>query len=273
MNRRLQIYVVVFFFAALNLSEAQAQEEPKPDPFKDQREQVEKISVGIDDTKVELLPGPLYTYEEVIHNWHDGTSWVWGSSGRPAVFLNMMTQNRTRYYEFISLTAASPDVSIGYDDAVWKPKPNWKPQLIPNAKKPSSEAKLRLIQMRGLARRFQGTQYYKGKTQELRGLTQPIFRYREANDSTLDGAIFCFLRNGDLETLLVIEASKQDDGSFAWMFDCKPVSISKQEMRLDKKVVWTKKIVSYPDAKRPSAPYHIFLRAAEASERIDSTNE
>lgn len=246
--------------APTNSSEAN-----KEDRFAKQRRVVEEIDVRVDGKPLNLLEGPLYTYEEVIQNWHDGTSWVWGTGeGRPMAFLNMMTLGRTRYYEMISLkdgkTIATADNGLN-----WKPKSKWKLKEIEGAKKPASSRRLRLVQMRAIARSFKGTQFQNGE-QPLRMLPQPIYRYEKESDESLDGAIFAFLRETDLETILVIEAAKQKDGPAVWKFDCSRVSISPQQVEYKDRVAWSVPRISYPQAQDGKAPYHIFLRPAMESE-------
>ena len=252
--------VLVFFSHSFAQEAATAEAETKEeDPFAKQRERVEMVSATLGAKDLELQKGPLYTYEEVIHDWHTGTSWVWGKKGRPVVFLNMMTQGTTQYHEFISLTDKAPSVSINKEMS-WRPKANWNPTPIKGAPKPASRRKARLIQMRALARQFEGTQYQNGEEQPLRVLPQPIYRYGEESDESLDGAIFAFLRESDLETLLVIDAEKQEDGPPRWVFDCSRVSISHQEMKRKGKIVWSRPFTSFANVQRPNAPYHIYMR-------------
>lgn len=241
----------------------------KADAFAEQRQEVEKITVKLNDRSLKLLPGPLYTYEEVLHKWHDGTSWVWGGAGRPSVFLNMMTLRTTRYYEFLSLTSEPLRLDTGYE-TIWQPVAKWTPKPIPKAPTPAKTKKLRLIQMRSLARRFEARQYQGDNEQRLRRLSQPIHRYPKESKESLDGAIFAFLRLGDLETILVIEASKQEDGSTQWVFNCARVSIDRQEVRLDGNAVWKADKISFSDTFVPRAAYHIFRRPAKEVERANT---
>ena len=242
---------------------AQDRGEKKKDRFAPERARVTKIRIEVDGKPVELVRGPLYTYEEVIDKWHNGTSWVWGKKGRPAAFLNMMTAGQTRYFEFISLTKKTTKGSMG-TDLKWEPKSIWKPKLIKGAPKPASSRTRRLIQMRSLARRFQGKQVHYGEVQRLRQLANPVYRYQEESDESLDGTIFAFLRESDLETILILEAQKQEDGSAKWVFDCMPVSIDYQEVLFDDRVVWEKPRGSYSQAGLKAAPYHIHKQPASS---------
>lgn len=263
----MMLMLIVFSQSPLALAQSKDAAK-KTDTFAEQRGEVKKVTAKLDGQRLELLPGPLYTYEEVIHKWHDGTSWVWGEKGRPAIFLNMMTLRTTRYYEFISLTSGRPRVDIGYGSS-WTPKNSWKPKEIMKAPTPAKNRNTRLIQMRSIARRFDGKQFQGDNVQRLRRLPQPIYRYAEESDESLDGAIFAFLREGDLEIILVIDGAKQKDGSSSWTFDCMPVSIDKQEMLLDGKVVWERKSSSFAKAGEQNAAYHIFSRRARNAEQAN----
>jgi hypothetical protein len=179
------------------------------DPFVESRRAAANITVQLNGQELELQPGPLYTYDEVIDRWRKGTSWVWGAEGRPPLLLNTMTLDDVRYYEFMSLTPSKLSVDTGYG-AQWLPKPSWNPKPIQDAPEPAQTRRARLIQMRNLARQFtaEQTQGPVQPVQRLRLLPQPIYRYAKESDESLDGAIFGFLREGDLETILVIEAVK-----------------------------------------------------------------
>lgn len=252
---------ILFLICCLG-SQAQEDAPEKPDEFAKQRRAVKRVNARIDGNELELLPGPLYTYDEALHKWNDGTSWIWGSEGRPDILLNMVTQRTTRYYEFISLTNAEVEVETP-TGTNWKPETNWNPTKIEKAPKPSKKKAERLKQMLAIAKRLSGTQSFKGAQDKLQLVPQPIYRYFGESEESLDGAIFAFLRRHDLETVAVIEAAKQKDGTAEWVIDCMPASIAKQEVRLDDKVVWFKPEMTYPEVMEQDAPYHIVQGRAE----------
>jgi len=76
---------------------------------------------------------------------------------------------------------------------------------VPAAPQPAATAPLRLIQIRALARNFSATEQVKGKWDQLRMLSQPIYRYKSESTNAPDGAVFAFLWDYDPEAFLIIE--------------------------------------------------------------------
>ncbi|MCA9261757.1 MAG: hypothetical protein KDA61_21215 [Planctomycetales bacterium] len=269
----LPFLVAMALWPTCTLSEAGAADEE--DAFAFERSDVGKFEVLLDGKPLELQPGPLYTYDEVIAKWHNGTSWVWGAKGRPPVFLNTMLLGSTRYYEFISLSKKGPAVDTPYG-VQWRPADGWDPKVIEGAPPTAPNRRARLVQMRNLARRFTIEQT-QSSVQRLRLLPQPIYRYASESDESLDGAIFAYLREGDLETILVVDAAKSaptdsNDGA-KWVFDCMPVSIDYQVARIDDEVVWEREKVSYAAAAESDATYFLTTRPGTPEELGETPDE
>ena len=96
--------------------------------------------------------------------------------------------------------------------------------------------------MRRLAKDFKSWQvdYEKNNREHhLRLLPQPMFRYKSEDDESLDGAMFAFVRDGDLEVILTIDAAKKPDGTAQWVFDCDRVAVFEQYVSYRGKEVWS----------------------------------
>jgi hypothetical protein len=227
------------------------------DPFAIPRMEAQQVEVLVNEKRIPLRSTPLYTYDEKVRNWNTGTTWIWGAEGRPYVVLNLSTYKRYRYIEFTSFSNEQITVSVS-DGEVWKPKPNWDPTLIPDAPKPAAARSSRLIQMRAMAKRFSASQFEdSGESYELRLLPQPIYRYKKESKASADGAFFAFVRESDLEIILVIDAVKNDKGETQWYFDCRPVALNKQEVQLENTVVWAHE---RNELNSSTGPYRLFGR-------------
>jgi hypothetical protein len=96
-------------------------------------------------------------------------------------------------------------------------------QVLKEAAAPADSAAERLRQMRRLAPEFQvilrdtRVQRESGTRQELRLLTQPVYRYRSEDPVVVDGALFAFVNGTDPEALLLLEARKASD-TVRWEF-------------------------------------------------------
>jgi hypothetical protein len=83
-----------------------------------------------------------------------------------------------------------------------------------------------------------------GERQELRLLTQPLYRYPTAEGEVLDGALFAIVMGTDPEVFLLLEARRVSDGptwryAFARMnVDAMTVSFKEQEVWRAEKRRW-----------------------------------
>jgi hypothetical protein len=66
--------------------------------------------------------------------------------------------------------------------------------------------------MRELARRFRAASYKPDAPNELRLLSQPLYRYPKETAEVLDGALFAFTEANDPEVFLLLEAVALDNG-------------------------------------------------------------
>ena len=229
---------------------------------------------GKSEQSLELRDKPLLSYREAIGEWTDGSTWVWGTKGRPAAMLSLISHvNRTRTYECLSFSehALALREPSGF---VWTPKPVWIPQPIPGTSTPVKSRRLRLAQMRKIARRFSATERdffadrTKGVEHQLRMLPTPTYRYDTESPQSLDGGMFAFVRDGDLELMLVIEAEKQAEGKPPrWVFNALPVTVHQLDLKYNRMPIWTLPDRSFSEAMDPTKVYFIHQRPLTPDER------
>jgi len=230
-----------------------------------------KVCTVEDDSRVQLeLQGPLLVSGIDRHaKFADGTMWLWRGTGRPPTVLSLSTNpGKTEWcYEFISLAAGAIQADIG-GALTWSPKESgWNPMALPEAPPPAATKTGRLRQMKTLARRFTAEEIYAddspwspGEHWALRLLTQPIYRYGEANGSTLDGAIFAFCKAGtNPEALLTIELHKPSSGDPVWQYNFSPVTVIGLSAKLSGKQVWEREQIGLKTSTRTD-PYWVYWR-------------
>ncbi|MCI0684868.1 MAG: hypothetical protein L0Y71_22450, partial [Gemmataceae bacterium] len=189
---------------------ALAQTADDPAPLERFQKAASQYDIRLEDaakTKLAFVAKPLLHWDNPARTAEDGAVFVWLKDGRPevigSIFTYKITNVRTKH-EFQSL-AASP-LSARYEGkVVWKPRAagvTFRP--VPDAPAPAENERLRLVQMRALARDFDARLIdLKGETNELRLMPQPLFRYGADNSNVLDGAIFSFALGTDPEALLL----------------------------------------------------------------------
>ncbi len=159
----------------------------------------------------------------VRNGFTDGQTYVWGSGGRPCAIGGafLVPAEKSAYYEFVSISS-QPLVCKLKDEAVWTPPAvdlNW--QTLPTAPPPAATPAARLTQLRSVARQIVGVarmgppRYPEGSRWELRLLTTPVYRYSDAAEGVLEGAVFVMVMGNDPQMLLLLEA-QQKKGKTAW---------------------------------------------------------
>lgn len=230
----------------------QAADEPKLDekqliqllePY--YQEQVAAYEFFLDESrqqKAELVAKPVMRWTGEGSN---GAVWVWTRQGRAEVVgcLGAFRDAAGRvegFQEFHSLTLKPlQKVEIGTVRTWESRKPGAELKLLDKADAPAATDKLRLIQMRNLAREFTAKMRADNQTHTLRLTPTPLFRFQSTTPDVLDGAIFSFLWDSgtDPELLLVLEARQTPNGP-RWHFA--PARFTWREVWLihDDKKLW-----------------------------------
>jgi hypothetical protein len=174
------------------------------------------------EQKLELQPRPVLTWTNAEN--YMGSVFVWTYGGRPELIGCIGShQNKPGisnvFHEFHSLSE-QPLQPVKLAKNVWRPtKAGVEVLPLEDAPKPADTDKARLLQMRNVAREFQGSMKDNQDVTELRLLTQPIYRYSAEKRDVLDGAIFAMVWKGtDPEVLLMLEARPTAGGGHAWHY-------------------------------------------------------
>lgn len=155
-----------------------------------------------------------------------GAVFIWTFQGRPEMIGCIGShQNRPDksnvFQEFHSLSLqALPTVNLrAGKPKEWTPsKPGLAMVVVNDAPRPATSERLRLTQMRNLAREFDGWMKDGEDVAQLRLLPQPIFRYQSPDRGVVDGAIFALVWKGtDPEILLVLE-DRGDSSDERWHY-------------------------------------------------------
>jgi hypothetical protein len=170
-----------------------------------------RIVLGAGMRELTLLERPVLGWSNPARNGEDGVCFVWLLDGRPEVIGSMFTYTtrgvmRTKHL-FHSLAAGPLSADFG-DLRVWAPTgPGVQFKPVPGSPAPAEQPRLRLVQMKALARQFSARLVdQQGKAAELRLMPQPLYRYQPKASEVRDGAIFAFAYDRDPEALLLLEA-------------------------------------------------------------------
>lgn len=168
--------------------------------------------------KLTLVKEPVLRWGNPARTGEDGAAFVWTLGGRPeligTIFTYRYKEKINRKHEFHSL-ATEPLSAEFRGKEVWAPaKAGLTFAPIEGAPAPAESARLRLTQMKALARDFSASlKDSEGESYQLRLLTQPLYRYEPKDRGVLDGAIFSFAVGNDPEVLLIVEARQAKDAA------------------------------------------------------------
>jgi hypothetical protein len=130
-------------------------------------------------------------------------------------------------------------VRFGRGKQQWTPsRPGIELAAVEGAPPPSDSERLRLAQMRNIAREFNGWMKDNDDVTELRLLPQPIVRYKAPEGGVVDGAIFALVWKGtDPEILLILE-DRKDDADNRWHFALARFNFREMWVKRNDRDVW-----------------------------------
>ncbi len=190
-----------------------------------------------------------------------GNVFLWTQSDRPAAvgsFYKWFTPHTHLAHEFHSL-AETPLVSKSGERQVWATnQAGVRFEPVPGAPKPAASDASRILQMRRLARDFAATKIERdGSRQELRLLTQPIYRYAAPDQQVLDGALFVLVQGTDPEVFLLLEA-RGPEGREIWQFALARMNGVGFQARYRDEQVWSVEVMPWADIGSHTNTYTTF---------------
>ncbi len=209
------------------------------------QKQAETYAFALDTERkqtLELQSKPLMRWTA---DGNYGSVWVWTFANRPQIvgcvgsFRNG-NDELEGFHEFHAMTSRPiPRVRIG-SDYVWEPnQAGPTPLPVEGAAPPAATHRLRLLQMRQLAREFTVEMKSEAKLSQLRLAPTPIYVYEGTGGDVIDGALFSYLWDvgTDPEALLLLE-SRRTPGGDKWEFVPLRFSWRDLTMKHNDKVVW-----------------------------------
>ena len=224
-----------------------------------------------DGTKpFQLEPKPVLTWTSTGDALWSGDVFVWVADGRPEVIgcigsWPIDADTRGIFEELHSLSTG-PLAESDLDQSLkWRSDtPGVEMKDVADAPVPAEDMRKRLSQMRRLTDRFKAHMSINDATEELRLLTQPLYRYSGDSKTVIDGAIFAYVTTTgtDPEVLLLLECHKDGD-KLKWVYA--PVRFTHRELwlTLDETEVWRvgnhrtpyfNPLITDPYMTRPTAP-------------------
>lgn len=225
--------------------------------------------------KLKAKADPVLNWSQKRNGYYGCKMHVWESGGRAMALSGTLhwPSNNQMVYEFINLSA-EPMFAEFEGDVVWngtqKDSVQWR--LLPQEAAPAKSSKIRVAQMRALARKFTARaikgapQYEEGSRWELRLVPQPLYRYQPTSGDVVDGALFSFAQETDPEVILLLEARRNKAGKLSWYFGGARACAWELQLDYKKKRVWSvDRILGYP--LRQGLGFYQFAKTVEYPEQ------
>lgn len=217
---------------------------------------------GAGGSRAELHDEPLLRWSNPAAGEIHGNVFLWTMNERPAVIGSLFqwfTPHTHMSHEFHSLAEAPLSGKYG-DRAVWQPRAAgvaFAP--LPDTPAPAGSAPQRLLQMKRFAKDFAATKTERnGNKQEMRLLTQPIYRYAAPQQQVLDGGLFVLVQGTDPEVFLMLEVRGEAD-SARWMFAAARMNSVGFDLRYQDNPIWSAEIMPWSDIRSHAQPYTTFM--------------
>jgi hypothetical protein len=217
------------------------------------RREAEQVARGIDVeilrddkwTKVERIEKPLLFYSEPTRNNDRGSVWGWGPKGRPVALLELWQSpdDRTAWYFTICNTSGGK-LRARRGGAPWWVENDSAADLkdVPGAPAPAAEAALRQRQLKLLAEKFTGHEFWDpaNTRYNLRLLKRPLCTYQDEAGGVLDGGLFTLANGTNPEIMLFVEARVDPENSSkrVWQFAVGRLAHAELHLEYDGKEVF-----------------------------------
>ncbi len=245
----LKLFGLLFLLVS---SAALADEKPGTDEFIAnlrtfylQRAEAMQFSKPDSDTPFALEKKPVLTWTSTGDGLWSGDVFVWAGDGRPEVIgcigsWPIDEDTRGVFEEFHSLSTGPLNESDLDKSLKWKSEsPGVMMADIPAADAPAADARRRLSQMRRITDRFKAHMRINNAPEELRLLTQPLYRYSGSSSTIVDGAVFAYVTTAgtDPEVLLLLECHKEGNTQ-TWKYAAVRFTHRELWLKLDDSEVW-----------------------------------
>jgi hypothetical protein len=224
-------------------------------------------------TRAERIEQALLYYSDPTRNNDRGSVWGWGQKGRPLALLELFQSmtDRTRWAFAVCNTSGRKLRATRAGKPWWRENDSAAElKDIPGAPAASPEAAPRQRQLKQLAQKFTGHQFWDpdNTRYELRRLERPLLTYRDEAGGVLEGGLFTLANGTNPEIMFFIEArvDPKDSKKAVWRYTVGRLAHAELHMQYDGKEVF-----SAPRGDRVSAadrPYWLdFVSKPPAIER------
>ncbi len=215
--------------------------------YHQEAEKAYQFTVDPGEKQLQLDPKPILRWTNPLEEGDiHGVVYVWRDAGRPVVFGQLFSYlngkgGRVYCHALHSLARQEQQVTGRRNgNTFWTPaSPGIVMRDVPDAPAPAATRTSRLLQMKGISRRFTAftEEATRGK-RILRLLPTPLDRYPESDANGPDGALFSFVVGNDPEVILLVEKDNRTPEGPVWQYGLILSTRSTSVAELDEREVW-----------------------------------
>lgn len=233
-------------------------------------QQADELAISATDaegTAVEVTrrAEPVLKYTNPLYEEQsDGALLMWVQGELPVFVASYSIRNEKEVFRELSLVAPLSIKASRRDQVVWSPaetRIHW--EKFAEAPEPAANERLRLVQMRGLMRRFQ--------VGSMRMMPTPLYRYSAIEHGVQDGALFAFTDTNDPEVIVSVTAVMRDDEPAHWEYGVCRMNSSPLTVLLDDQTVWS--VEGYWDGERSPSDLYVEQWDANLPEELRLSGE
>jgi hypothetical protein len=174
------------------------------------------IQVPRGEAVPKFVAKPLLRYSDPVRQLVDAGVWRLGERGRPRSLVTMELYRKETgghlSFEFLSLTDSKLTLEAPQGDIRWSPEGNGttKFTLLKTESPPAANARLRLAQMKEIARRFRVSEDLDMIQTQCRLLINPIDRYADEAAKIADGGVFAYAHGTNPEVAVLLECDAKE---------------------------------------------------------------
>ncbi|HEY7329298.1 MAG TPA: hypothetical protein VH592_16770 [Gemmataceae bacterium] len=196
--------------------------------------------------KVPRIKDPLLYYGDPTRQNDRGSVWAWGQKGRPVALLEIFRGVQLRsHWTFVICNTSGGKLRARYADAPWWDENDSSAELkdIPGVPAPAADASLRQRQVKLLAQKFTGHEFWDpdNTRYELRLLKRPLCTYRDEASGILEGGLFTLANGTNPEILFFVEAhvDSKSNSKPVWQYTVGRLAHAELHLEYDGKEVYT----------------------------------
>lgn len=197
--------------------------------------------------KIELVPKPVFRYDDQPRHFIDATMWCWTHQGKPIAFQKIEAiqdaDGTGRWgYCFTSFSDRLLKAQWTAARKFRSTEAGVQHQKVPDASPVAARANERRRQLRYFARDFTARILINPRTnasEEMRLLTTPIFEYSDAETKLPVGAVFGYATNGTNPDMLINFEARADEDKLDWHYAPARMTTGGLTVKYRGKTVWS----------------------------------